>query len=157
MRTIFAILLAVVSNTNLAFAATQEQMLRIAQLVISDSVPALHRKQYLTERGESNGYQAIFLCDENRYTVYYSGVRPAGLTQVEWLSFSIKRVGTYGGVKDIEMFTDYEADGTVDYGIDSGQVKRFVPSGSHATGDEHKAYWQRQLDDTVATLLRCHQ
>lgn len=154
MRTIFAILFAVIFNTNLAFAATAEEMQKMVNMATDYNIPAILRKQEFY-KGIHVGETAVFLCHGQRITLFYSGDLE-GKPNSAMLSFWVRKEGTFGG-DTMDTFTDDKVDGSVDLGIDGANERRFVPMTSYPEGEEHRSFWQHQLDATVATLLRCHQ
>ncbi len=146
---------ALVTNANVASAATAEDVQELAAAVIDVSIPALLRKTYFLPSGELNGYQAVFLCNGNRYTLYNSGERlRANDPQSAWLAFWVREDGTHGQ-ETLDTFSDHGFDGTADFGIDGPRELEFIPDGTYATGDEHQTYWQERLDMAVSELLNC--
>ena len=144
-----------VSSVHIASAATAEDVQKLAAMVMDESVPALFRQTYYLSSGEVNGYQAVFVCNGMRYTLYNSGERiSADDPQSAWLAFWVRKDGT-SGQQTLDTFSDDGFDGTADFGIDGLRQKEFIPDGTYATGDEHLSFWQQRLDDTVSTLLNC--
>jgi hypothetical protein len=142
--------------TNPASAATPEEVQELATAVVDESIPALVRKTYYLPSGELNGYQAVFVCDGMRYTLYNSG-KPirSDDPQSAWLAFWVRQDGT-SGQKNVDTFSDHGFDGTADFGIDGLRQKEYIPAdGTYATNDEHRDYWQKRLDDAVTALLNC--
>lgn len=141
--------------TNHVSAASPEDVQELASMVTNESVPALLRKTYFLPSGEVNGYQAVFVCGGNRYTLYNSGERiDPDDPQSAWLSFWVRKDGTYGQ-ETLDSFSDHGFDGTADFGIDGPREREFIPDGTYATGDEYQPYWQQRLDNAVDTLLNC--
>lgn len=148
---------ALVSGANLASAATAEDVQKLATMVVDESVPALFRQTYLLASGEVNGYQAVFVCNGKRYTLYNSGERiSAEDPQSAWLAFWVREDGTTGQ-QTLDTFSDNGFDGTADFGIDGPREREFIPDGTYDTGDEHQPYWQQRLDAAVEELLACNQ
>lgn len=138
-----------------AAATTSEDVQELAAMVIDDSVPALLRQTYYLPSGELNGYQAVFVCNGKRYTLYNSGERiREDDPQSAWLSFWVREDGTYGQ-ETLDTFSDNGFDGIVNFGIDGPREREFIPDGTNATDDEHQPYWQQRLDDAVSALLNC--
>jgi hypothetical protein len=156
LRSLIAVgLSALVTNANIASAATTEDVQKLAAMVMDESVPALFRQTYHLSSGEVNGYQAVFVCNGMRYTLYNSGERiKADDPESAWLAFWVRKDGTTGQ-QTLDTFSDDGFDGTADFGIDGLRQKEYIPDGIPATTSEHQPFWQQQLDDAVSTLLNC--
>lgn len=146
-----------VASATIASAASKEDVLELAAMVMDESVPALFRQTYHLSSGEVNGYQAVFICNGKRYTLYNSGERiRADDPQSAWLAFWVRKNGTTGQ-NTLDTFSDDGFDGTVNFGIDGLREREFITEGTYATSDEHLPFWQQRLDSAVEELLMCNR
>lgn len=91
-------------------------------------------------------FQAVYVVDKKRYTVYYSGKEDG------FLSFWVRPDGS-SDQRLIQRFTDNGIDGKVEIGTNGDNQKFFDIESENSLGIEHQQYWQSLYDKAIEEAL----